>query len=205
MNRAVSRLVTLASALALALVVVPATQAAAEPGTYWTPERMRSAAPLDLRAASPSALRATVPAGEPATVAPMAFPNGGSAWTGGGAVVTTAGRVFFTYQGRNASCSGNAVTSANKSLVITAGHCVKLDGAFHTNVAFVPAYNNGNAPYGTWNARATLTTPQWNASEDINYDVGAIVVGQLNGQSLTDVVGPDAKSNTHPGAHKTNQ
>jgi hypothetical protein len=34
-----------------------------------------------------------------------------------------------------------------------------------------------------------MATPQWVASEDINYDVGAAVVNQLNGQSLTDVVG----------------
>lgn len=187
MNRSLKRLVTLASALALSLVTVPAAQSA--PGTYWTPERMRSAVPLDTLTVSPSKLQSPVPAGEPAAVAPLAFPNGGSAWTGGGAVVKTAGRVFFTYQGRNASCSGNAVTSANKSTVVTAGHCVKLDGAYHTNVAFVPAYDNGNTPYGTWNARATMTTPQWNASEDINYDIGAIIVGQVSGQSLTDVVG----------------
>ncbi|MEU4447632.1 peptidase [Actinosynnema sp. NPDC050801] len=203
MNRAVTRLLTLASALALSLITVaPAAQADA-PGTYWTPDRMRAAVPLDIRTASPFAPRATVPTGEPTTIAPMAFPNGGSAWTGGGAVVATAGRVFFTYQGRNASCSGNAVTSANKSTVITAGHCVKLDGAYHTNVAFVPAYDNGNAPYGTWNARSTLATPQWDASEDINYDIGAIVVGQLNGRSLTDVVGAQGIAFNLPRADNT--
>jgi V8-like Glu-specific endopeptidase len=187
MNRAVKRLAALAGAFVLSLAVVPAAQAA--PGTYWTPERMRSAVPLDTLTVSPSALRSAVPAGEPTSVQPLAFPNGGSAWTGGGAVVATAGRVFFTYQGRNASCSGNAVTSGNKSTVITAGHCVKLDGAYHTNVAFVPAYDSGSTPYGTWNARATFATPQWDASEDINYDIGAIVVGQVNGRFLTDVVG----------------
>jgi V8-like Glu-specific endopeptidase len=163
----------------------------------WTPEAMRGAIPLDrlLPGVDASKLTQDVAKGlsqvvAPADgVAPMAFPSGGAAWTGGGKVVTTAGRVFFTYQGRQASCSGNAVTSGNKSTVITAGHCVKLDGAFHTNWAFVPAYNNGNAPYGTWTARKTMATPQWVASEDINYDVGAAVVNQLNGQSLTDVVG----------------
>jgi hypothetical protein len=35
-------------------------------------------------------------------VAPMAFPDGGGDWPGGGAVEKTAGRVFFTYQGRQA-------------------------------------------------------------------------------------------------------
>ena len=160
----------------------------------WTPEAMRNAIPLDrlLPAVNPAKLTGDVLAGVPQVVPgaePMAFPSGGAAWTGGGRVVSTAGRVFFTYQGRQASCSGNAVTSGNKSTVITAGHCVKLDGAFHTNWAFVPGYNNGNAPYGTWTARATMATPQWVASEDINYDVGAAVVNTLNGQSLTDVVG----------------
>jgi V8-like Glu-specific endopeptidase len=161
----------------------------------WTPERMRSAIPLDTLTVDAKAL-ATVPAGSPHTVtptkpeaAPRAFPSGGGAWTGGGAVVHTAGRVFFTYSGRTASCSGDAVTSGNKSVVLTAGHCVKLDGAFHTDWVFVPAYNNGNAPYGTWTANTLLTTPQWQASEDINYDVGAAVVDPLGGQLLTDVVG----------------
>jgi V8-like Glu-specific endopeptidase len=163
---------------------------------YWTPQRMRSAIPLEnlLRAVDVQRLSAEVAKGvpqivPPTGVSPQAFPNGGSAWTGGGRVVSTAGRVFFTFQGRNASCSGNAVTSANRSTVITAGHCVKLEGAFHTNWVFVPAYNNGNAPFGTWTARATLATPQWVASEDINHDIGAAVVNTLNGQSLTDVVG----------------
>jgi V8-like Glu-specific endopeptidase len=113
----------------------------------------------------------------------------GAPWTGGGAVATTAGRVFFTYQGRGASCSGNAVTSANKSVVITAGHCVKLGGAFHSNWAFVPGYDSGSRPYGTWVATSLLTTPQWNASEDLNYDIAAAVVAPLQGKALTDVVG----------------
>jgi len=169
---------------------------------FWTPERMRSAVPMDQlvrRTGTPSS--AGVARGPAATVAPTvkatgrsvieptAFPNGGSAWTGGGAIVRTEGRVFFTYTGRTASCSGTAVTSANQSTVITAGHCVKLDGAFHTNWVFVPAYNSGATPYGTWTARSTYATPQWVASEDINYDIGAAVVNPLAGQTLTSVVG----------------
>ncbi|MFE9023031.1 trypsin-like serine peptidase [Streptomyces sp. NPDC007808] len=173
---------------------------------FWTAERMRTATPLDLvtvdgRADGGKALRK----GTPSTVSPsapakalgkaaggiglMAFPNSGGQWTGGGAVVSTAGRVFFTHQGRTASCSGNAVTSANKSTVITAGHCVKLQGAWHTNWVFVPGYHDGQAPYGRWSATKTLSTPQWTASEDINYDIGAAVVAPLDGKKLTDVVG----------------
>ncbi|WP_405059720.1 hypothetical protein OG474_44300 [Kribbella sp. NBC_01505] len=157
---------------------------------FWTPERMRSAVPIDQLLTPKQRLSGgTVAAGQPTTVAPSAFPSGGGAWTSGGKIVSTEGRVFFTYTGRTASCSGTAVTSGNKSTVVTAGHCVKLDGAFHTNWVFVPAYNNGATPYGTWTAKKTYATPQWVASEDINYDVGAAVVNPLSGASLTDVVG----------------
>lgn len=173
---------------------------------FWTPERMRGAAPLDLVTVNGHVDGGSAPLkGTAATVAPsdpvaavgkavsdiglLAFPNSGGQWTGGGAVVSTAGRVFFTYQGRTASCSGNAVTSANKSTVITAGHCVKLEGAWHTDWVFVPGYHDGQAPYGRWTASKTLSTPQWTASEDINYDVGAAVVAPLDGKLLTDVVG----------------
>ncbi|MET9292494.1 peptidase [Streptomyces sp. NPDC003077] len=192
----------------------PASAAAQErAAAYWTPERMRAATPLDLmrdarealtKAASKAkgdgaqavrsgAERVVKPSDARASskgdVSVRAFPEGGDPWTGGGEVTKTAGRVFFTYQGREASCSGDAVTSANKSTVITAGHCVKLQGSWHTNWVFVPGYDNGQAPYGKWAATKTLSTPQWTASEDINYDVGAAVVGPLEGKRLTDVVG----------------
>ncbi|GHF28848.1 peptidase [Streptomyces mashuensis] len=166
---------------------------------YWTPERMRSATPLDLPAPRAGTAAAPRHQGATATVAPTAptapapelrsFPQPGGPWTGGGAIVKTSGRVFFTFNGRNASCSGDAVTSANGSTVLTAGHCVKYQGSWHTNWTFVPGYHDGQTPYGTWTASKTLTTPQWEASEEMNYDVGAAVVGTLDGKRLTDVVG----------------
>jgi V8-like Glu-specific endopeptidase len=197
----------------LAMAAFASAPASASPGltigvhhldvnaTQWTPEAMRSAVPLDrlLPRADASKLTQDVRAGSPQVVQPtnsllndllpMVFPESGGPWTGAGAVKSTAGRVFFTFNGQRASCSGNAVTSGNKSVVMTAGHCVKLEGSWHTNWVFVPGYNNGNAPHGTWTARATFATPQWTASEDINYDVGAAVVNPLNGQRLTDAVG----------------
>lgn len=187
------------------VVVHDAADTAAEAlavAAKWTPEAMRSAIPLDqlvLDATTAKRFTSKVAKGAPRTVrptgaptgsvTPQSIPNGGGAWTGGGAVTRTVGRVFFTFQGRRASCSGDAVTSGNKSTVLTAGHCVKLEGAFHTDWVFVPGYNNGNAPFGTWTARSTLATPQWVATEDINFDVGAAVINQLDGANLTDVVG----------------
>ncbi|MGW7435939.1 peptidase [Streptomyces sp. NPDC054849] len=166
---------------------------------FWTAEQMRSATPLDVTAV-PGATRTPVAtSAAPTTIAPTpamssaasptAFPQAGGAWTGGGAVVKTSGRVFFTMGGRTASCSGDSVTSANGNTVMTAGHCVKYQGAWHTNWVFVPAYNNGSAPYGQWAATKTFATDQWAASEDMNMDVGLAVVAPLNGQTLSQAVG----------------
>ncbi|MFD7785273.1 trypsin-like serine peptidase [Streptomyces nojiriensis] len=162
---------------------------------FWTAERMRGAAPLDVTAVPGAARTPVATSAAPTTIAPTAaasptaFPQAGGAWTGGGAVVKTSGRVFFTMGDRTASCSGDSVTSANGSTVITAGHCVKYQGAWHTNWVFVPAYNNGSAPYGQWSATKTFATDQWAASEDMNMDVGLAVVAPLNGQTLSQAVG----------------
>ncbi|MEU7602372.1 peptidase [Streptomyces sp. NPDC040724] len=162
---------------------------------FWTAERMRSATPLDVTAV-PGTSRTPVATSQvptriapTAAASPTAFPQAGGAWTGGGAVVKTSGRVFFTMGGRTASCSGDSVTSANGSTVMTAGHCVKYQGAWHTNWVFVPAYDNGSAPYGQWSATKTFATDQWAASEDMNMDVGLAVVAPLNGQTLSQAVG----------------
>lgn len=177
---------------------------------YWTEAKMEAAKPLAAlvpekdgarltagaiaaqAAADPVSVPATEPDGDTVTAtrgSAAARASTGAAWTRGGAIVKTAGRVFFTYQGRNASCSANAVTSENRSTVITAGHCVRMGGAFHGNWVFVPGYQNGERPHGTWVATTLYTTPQWNNSEDVNYDVASAVVAPLNGRSLTDVVG----------------
>ncbi|MCO5992187.1 trypsin-like serine peptidase [Actinoallomurus rhizosphaericola] len=154
---------------------------------WWTPTRMRRARPLDGLVAL-AAARGLVPGGRPAET-PASTPSTGAAWTSGGRVAQTIGRVFFLYAGRPASCSGDAVTSGNQSTVITAGHCVRLDGAWHTDWMFVPGYHDGQAPYGKWTAARTLTTPQWEAHEDLDYDVGAATVDPQEGRTLTSVVG----------------
>ncbi|WP_328296521.1 peptidase [Streptomyces sp. NBC_00435] len=174
---------------------------------FWTAERMRSAALLDLVADTGArsqaatlvsrAARTVWDAVMPTVIGPtrapassaVPFPQTGGPWTGGGAVVRTSGRVFFTFQGRTASCSGDSVTSQNGSTVITAGHCVKYQGRWHTDWVFVPAYDNGSAPYGQWRATRTFSTDQWVANEDIDYDVGLAVVAPLNGRKLSSVVG----------------
>lgn len=165
---------------------------------FWTPENMRAATPLDgpLRTVSGALDRAT------AALPSVGASNTGSSWTGGGKVGMTSGRVFFLFNGAKASCSGNAVRSGNSSVVITAGHCVKYQGTWHTDWVFVPGYDNGNAPYGKWTAKTTMTTPQWESGEDLNYDVGAAVVNPLDGRRLTDVVGGQGIAFNQPRGQK---
>ncbi len=145
---------------------------------YWTPAKMRAATPLDeVRGAAGAAKRkkAAFPFTryEPATYNPAH------------------GKVFFSDGAANYVCSGTALTSGNQSVVWTAGHCVNEGpGGFYTNWAFVPAYKDGAAPYGTWAAENLLTTSAWGNSGDFSHDLGAAVVAPNgSGQTLTSVVG----------------
>ncbi len=161
--------------------------------TYWTPARMRAAKAGETLVAgrSPHGTTRKVAAGKAQTVAPtIERKAGGYTYTGGGAVVKTTGKVFFTLGGSDYVCSGSAVSSTNKDTVLTAGHCVhEGPGSFATNFAFVPAYNNGNRPYGTFTARKLYTTNAWANSGDFDYDVGFALMNSLNGKDLTDTVG----------------
>jgi V8-like Glu-specific endopeptidase len=165
---------------------------------YWTPQRMRNAVPGDVLVADKdkSSAGGNVAAGRP-TVVPQAKAQPtavadftGGYYTGGGEVRDTTGKVFFTLGGTNYVCSGSAVSSGNEDVVLTAGHCVNEGpGAYATNFAFVPAYDDGARPYGTFTARQLTTTTQWQNSGDFDYDVAFAVMNTLNGAHLTDVVG----------------
>ncbi len=101
----------------------------------------------------------------------------GGQWTGGGAVARTTGRVFFTLDGTDYSCSGSTVASANADVVLTAAHCVS-DGSGHwaTRWIFVPGYRGGRAPYGRYTARAFFAAPQWQHGADEDADVAFVAV-----------------------------
>jgi hypothetical protein len=184
MKRAVTVLLTLALAglLSAPAQATPPAHAKAvgqsrdEVVAYWTAKRMREATPVArAKGGSAKGPKASYPFTryEPATYNPAH------------------GKVFFTDNGVNYVCSGTALTSGNKSVVWTAGHCVNEGpGAYYTNWAFVPAYKDGARPYGTWAARTLLTTAPWRNSGDFSYDEGAAVVSaNAAGQRLTDVVG----------------
>jgi V8-like Glu-specific endopeptidase len=184
--------VLLLAVLACALVAVPAAQAArvktkavaqdkAAVQEYWTAERMREAIPAEKVLKGQPAGKTKKNPRAAATQIPPPYTS---------APTRTNGKVFFTDDGLNYVCSGTSVLSGNKSVVWTAGHCVH-DGTsdFHSNWTFVPAYADGSRPYGTWTARALLTTSGWANSSDFSFDNGAAVVSANAGSALTDVVG----------------
>jgi hypothetical protein len=76
-----------------------------------------------------------------------------------------AGRVFFQIGTSNFVCSGSMI---DPGIVVLAAHCVAQYGSnqFYHNWVFVPAYNNGRAPYGTFAAKqAWILTSYLNGSD----------------------------------------
>lgn len=164
---------------------------------YWTPQRMKNAKTADslVRGKSGSNVpldsgKATKIAGQSANAKSPTLKAGKPTKNTAVTPVSHIGKVFFTLGGADYVCSGNAVTAVNESTVSTAGHCVNEGpGAFATRWVFVPAYENGNAPYGTFAATELVAPTQWSQGGDITYDTGFAVVSDDSGQSLADQVG----------------
>ncbi len=103
-----------------------------------------------------------------------------------------AGKVFFHKpSGGDFSCSGSALNSPSKQLVITAGHCVHegRGGNFVQNWIFIPRYRNGARPFGTFSAKQFRTFNAWITNSDLSRDVGMVTTFPLNGNKLVNVVG----------------
>jgi hypothetical protein len=106
------------------------------------------------------------------------------------------GVIFIALAGGEgvARCSGTSVSAGNRSLVLTAGHCVHEGGEHGHWLAgkwvFVPGYHNGERPYGVFPAKWLGSTEPWLQQGSENGDVGAAVVGRNErGQRLADAVG----------------
>jgi hypothetical protein len=101
--------------------------------------------------------------------------------------------IVLPHGGGFGRCSGTAVDAANRSVVITAGHCVNEFGRwFNQDWVFVPGYHDGVRPFGVFVARWLGTTAPWAEGGNENADVGAAVVSRNErGQLLGAVVGGD--------------
>ncbi|WP_370448440.1 serine protease [Cryobacterium sp. TMT2-18-3] len=169
--------------------VVPETQ---QGGEYWTAERMRTATPGDVLVVDnvASAGRSDVEVGQEKKVTKQSRNPKVTPTATQQTPVDHIGKVFFTLGGSDYVCSGNAISAANESTVATAGHCVNEGpGAFASRLVFVPAYENGAAPFGQWNATELYAPTQWTSGGDITYDTGFAIVSSPTGVTLSDTVG----------------
>lgn len=102
----------------------------------------------------------------------------------------TNGRIFGVDPVAGAySCSGTALNTPSRSIVLTAGHCVIENGSEGQRISFVPAYDHGTRPFGTFIAESVYVMPQWRHGENPDYDVAALRVKPNGLGALTDVVG----------------
>lgn len=192
-------------------------QSQAEVRSYWTAERMRAALPATRLlggAAAPDALPPTRESVAPTRVPPVRRSLAGplDGLLGGGSAepaerrataipntrrwpYRTHGKVYLTLPDGiigtpdDYVCSGTVVRAPNRRLVTSAGHCVHGFGRFARNWLFVPAKDGGREPYGRWVAGRLATTRQWQANEDVRYDVGMATMRKRNGRRLQRVVG----------------
>lgn len=157
---------------------------------FWTPERIRAAVPLDQAGA------AVTPRAQAARA---------------GTVPRSTGKLFFVDGNKEYVCSASTVNTAERNLVITAGHCaysttectlglICSPGARHyySNFLFVPAYDRKAAPYGEWVATHAITHSAWMADEDDGHDQAFLVMAPLNGRNIVDVVGGNGLAWNYP-------
>ncbi|MCF3146693.1 trypsin-like serine peptidase [Streptomyces platensis] len=176
---------------------------------YWTPERIRSAVPVDAVRAGETAqapLRAPHAAGRSALFAPSHQVASG---------VPTVGVFLIRSDDGSATpnqfCSAGVVTSPTKSLVLTAAHCLK-SGKSYRNVAFVPGYRGGASqagepgerPYGLFPmelGKVWIDERYLSASPSDDVDFAVLRVGpNSQGQLLEDAVGRGNTLTTVPAA-----
>ncbi|MGW8142859.1 MAG: trypsin-like serine peptidase [Anaerolineales bacterium] len=103
---------------------------------------------------------------------------------------STVGVLFFKQGGGSYRCSA---ASIGNFAIWTAGHCIHAGdgnpGTWSTNVIFVPAYQNGNAPLGVWTAGNLYIPTGWQTSHDLRYDMGGAILNLNGGQKISQEVG----------------
>ncbi len=164
---------------------------------FWTPQRMRKARPLDLVVGAGGKTRLRVGAPQP---------NGASASF---LAVSTPdvppysfnGRIFIRRGKLTGFCSGTAINSPTRQLVLTAGHCINSGreegkaSIWSNYLQFVPSYSGGVAPFGAFVARRKeIRAPrQWTKHGNPDFDLGAfLTLPNAEGVNVADAVGGGA-------------
>jgi hypothetical protein len=183
---------------------------AARVGAYWTPERMRSARPLDFVVDAGGKGRLSV--GAP--VEPEAGASFLAISTPDVPPFSANGRIFIRRGKLAGYCSGTAINSPTRQLVLTAGHCVNSGreggkaSVWSDFLEFVPAYNGGLAPFGAFVARrqAIFAPRQWTKQGNPDFDMGAfLTLPNSEGLNVADAVGGGATIVTDLTRHQSFQ
>jgi V8-like Glu-specific endopeptidase len=145
---------------------------------YWTAPRMAAAVAVG-RSARVGA-RPDVPG---ALIAPRGTPTAGK-FTG----VATVGALFYTTGSKKHFCTASVIDSAARDIVLTAAHCVYSAG-YATNVAYVPDYNSGTRPLGTWAVRAITVAAGWRTAHNPNLDFAFLATAPAHGRHVQAVTG----------------
>jgi V8-like Glu-specific endopeptidase len=110
---------------------------------------------------------------------------------------STAGKLYFS----DLVAGGDFVCSASvlrPRVIVTAGHCVASPSTnpslryFYGNFLFIPAYNYGYAPFGTWTPSYAWVTNEWfysDGSVPNAQDVGMLVPYDYSFYRLGDFTG----------------
>lgn len=168
---------------------------------YWTPERMRAALPVQV--AFPRTVVDEPPAaGAPDEDAAGTFRTLPSEPTGDvqvGQLLTervahpqefpqrTVGKLFFRRGGQDLTASAFVVHTSG---LMTAAHCLVMNGQQSTDLVFVPAYEDGTAPFGVWLVDRTAWPHAWVAEEVPAWDAGMCTVRPTaDGTTVGEVVG----------------
>lgn len=193
-------------------VVHQATETEAQVRAYWTPSRMKEAKALEPPAAtrtnltsdpglrqSPSLPVQSAPGSAPvrgagkvsATEIGTMAVSQSSVWSTHGVMpARSIGKLYFTTASGDSECSATVITSGNKSLIWTAGHCV-ADGSNHwySNFTFVPDYHDGISPLGSWVYKSVTSWPTWVNGQNWDFDFAAITLKPRNNVKVADVTG----------------
>jgi V8-like Glu-specific endopeptidase len=101
------------------------------------------------------------------------------------------GALFNHDTSGNHFCTASVVNSPGHNVIVTAAHCLNAGngGADKADIAFIPAYADGQTPFGVWQPEKYIMDPRWVKNADDNLDVAFIVLKPHEGKNIQDVLG----------------
>lgn len=85
------------------------------------------------------------------------------------------GALFASMGSSVHGCTASVVSSTSYDLIVTAAHCVHGSGY---GMKFVPGYNAGAAPYGSWMVTQAYVMPGWVSVRNTEEDIAVLRVAK---------------------------